>query len=175
VTPTTEFSHIVTVEPWPEDGLMVDVAATDVECRRLKERFDLVDLRALKASGAIRRAGDELVFKGRLEAEVVQACVATLKPVPAVVNAPFERRFRRHDKAASTSRRREVDLLDGEADVEILETDHIDVGDVIAEEFYLALDPYPRAGDADLVLAEGEGARRDDDASDHPFAKLRRH
>ncbi len=125
-----------------------------------------------RAFGRIETAGDELVFDARLEAEVVQACVATLKPVPAVVKTSFERRFRRGDEASSTQGRSEIVLEGDDADIDVLETDHIDIGEVIAEEFYLALDPYPRAEDADVVMAEVRGPLGQDDAA-FPTIRLR--
>lgn len=177
MTPSTEFSHIVTIEPWPAEGIAIELAASDVECQRLKERFDLVDLTSLRASGRIDKAGDELVFGATLEAEVAQACVVTLKPVPSLVKTSFERRFRRGDDESSIKGRGEILLEEDEADIEVLEQDQIDVGEVIAEELYLALDPYPRAGDADLVMAEvRETFGQDvDEVPDNPFAQLRRH
>lgn len=177
MTPTTEFSHIVTIEPWPADGIVVDLAATGVECNLLKKRFDLVDLTSLRAFGKIEKAGDEFVLDGVIEADVVQSCVATLKPVASTMKTPFERRYRRSDDIMpATVRHGAVD--DEEAlDIDSLTEDHIDVGEVIAEEFYLALDPYPRAGDADLIMAELQGREGPDGevVSDNPFAKLRRH
>lgn len=178
VTPTTEFSHIVTVEPWPAEAIAVKLAASDMECQRLKLRFDLIALRSLEAFGQIEKVGDALVFSGRLEADVVQACVATLKPVASAVKASFERRFRRGDDDGAGYGQGETVLDDDdEVDVEVLDQDHIDVGEVIAEEFYMALDAYPRAEDADVVMAEMQGALGQDgsQAQDNPFAKLRRH
>jgi uncharacterized metal-binding protein YceD (DUF177 family) len=118
-----------------------------------------------------------------LEAEVAQRCVVTLRPVPAVVKAAFERRYRAgggqgdNGKAAKGAASAGVDLDLEDADVDVLETDHIDVGEAIAEELYLALDPYPRANDADVILEEVRGRLGGDDdvSADNPFAKLRRH
>ena len=158
----------------------MDVVATEAECEGLKERFDLVDLKSLKADGRIDKRAREWVLTATLEAELAQRCVVTLKPVPAVVKASFERRYRVGDGKGGDGRAAiasGVDLDLEDADVDMVESDHIDIGEAIAEEFYLALDPYPRAKDADRVLAEVQGRLGgDDDASaDNPFAKLRRH
>ncbi len=177
MTPTTEFSHIVAIEPWPAAGVAVDLVATAAECSHLKERFDLIDLPSLKASGKIEKSGEGLVFDGTLRADVVQTCVVTLKPVPSVVKAVFERRYRQRD-AADDDVGQGGAVQDGDdADIDFLERDFVDVGEVIAEEFCLALDPYPRAKDADVVLADMQGTLDQDGSalSDGPFAKLRRH
>ncbi|MGI9450003.1 MAG: YceD family protein [Geminicoccaceae bacterium] len=187
MTPTSEFSRIVVIEPWPTDGIPVDVVATSAECQRLKERFELIQLKSLKASGRIERAGDGLVFEGTLEAEVTQSCVVSLAPVPSIVKTSIQRRFvqpdpggHAGDQGLQDSQGEAVpDLISlhgDDADVDILEADHIDVGEVIAEEFYLALESYPRAKDADVVMAEVQGALNQDDmSSESPFSKLRRH
>ena len=186
MTPTSELSRIVVIDPWPADGVPVDVVATGAECQRLQERFDLVELKSLKASGKIERAGDGLVFEGALEAEVTQSCVVSLAPVPSIVKTSFQRRFIRRLEGDGQGLQGglggvapvldEISLHGDDADVDILEADHIDVGEVIAEEFYLALDSYPRAKDADVVMAEVQGTLNQDDvSSESPFSKLRRH
>ncbi|MGI9491769.1 MAG: YceD family protein [Geminicoccaceae bacterium] len=187
MTPTSEFSRIVMIEPWPTDGIVVEVVATSAECQRLKERFDLVHLKSLKAAGKIKRAGDGLVFDGMLEAEATQSCVVSLAPVPSAIEASFKRRFVRRDKMSDQGGQDdqgdaaddldEISLHGDDADTDLIEADHIDVGEVIAEEFYLALDSYPRAKDADVVMAEVQGTLNQDDlsSSENPFAKLRRH
>lgn len=178
MTPTAEFSHIVSVQPWPSEAIAIALTASDAECERLRKRFDLVEIKSLKAVGKIEKDGGDLVLDGELDADVVQTCVATLKPVPSRIKTSFRRRYRRNvDEGAISSREGNEILGDDEEDVDVLEGDHIDVGEVVAEEFYLALDPYPRAKDADFVLAEIQGVMGDDEAKaeQSPFAKLRRH
>ena len=178
MTPAGEFSHKVTVDPWPEDGVAVELAATAAEREKLRARFDLVDLASLSASVEIGKNATELVLAGTIEAVVTQTCVATLKPVTASLDVPLERRYRRQDAHEKMIAARGTADLDEELmEVEILAGDDIDIGDVVAEELYLALDPYPRAAGADEALAElrsktgtGEGEERVS-----PFEKLRPH
>ena len=65
-------------------------------------------LDALRASGRLERGDDshELRFHGWLEAELAQACVVSLEPVPASIRQPVERRYRRIDPAAAVGRAR---------------------------------------------------------------------
>ncbi len=177
MSPTAEFSHIVTIEPWPADGIAVDLVATDAERLGLIERFDLADLSEFNASGKIERSEDGWVFRGKLAAKAVQTCVVTSKPVSSVVEASFERRYRARSAETKEDDQGEM-LLDGvEIDTDLIDDNQIDVGEVIAEEFCLALDPYPRAEDADDFMTEVQGSL--DQAAltsaDNPFAKLRRH
>ena len=177
MTPTAEFSHIVTIEPWPADGIAVDLVATDAERQYLKQRFDLIDLSKLKGKGKIERTKEGFVFGGTLEADVVQTCVVTLKPISSAVSASFERCFRQADDEADDAGQKEMVLEGVETDVDLIEDNKIDIGEVIAEELCLALDPYPRAEDADAFMTEVQGSLDQTvmPSPDNPFAKLRKH
>jgi uncharacterized metal-binding protein YceD (DUF177 family) len=166
MAPTSEFARHVVIEPWPEGGLEIELEATAEERRSLARRFDLVDLPLLKASGRLKRTSDglELCFRGQLQAEVVQSCIISLEPVANRIQEPIERRYRR---VAPGDALLEPELLvDPEAaEVEALRGTSLDLGEVVAEELGLALDPYPRAGDAydrlpplgsDVSLGEAE-------------------
>lgn len=180
MTPRGEFSHKVMVNPWPEDGFVVELTATAAEREALKTRFDLADLQSLSASVGIEKKVMELVLAGTIEAVVAQHCVVTLKPVTSSLEVPFERHYRRrqvHEQMVAAGEAVSADDDDIDINVDILEGDEIDLGEAIAEEFYLALDPYPRSDDADRALEEIEtkaGAGRVD-APANPFGKLRKH
>jgi hypothetical protein len=61
--------------------------------------------------------------------------------------------------------------IDPDVDVpEPLGEDGLDLGEVAAEEMAVALDPYPRAPDADAVLAEVAARAAEEDRG--PFAVL---
>ena len=155
MTPAVEFSHKIKVDPWPEDGIVIDLVATPAEREALKARFDLVDLPSLRASMGMEKKVTELVLAGTIEAVVAQSCVVTLKPVTTSLDVPIERHYRQrdvHEKMIAAGDASNID--EEEIDIDILDGDEIDVGEVIAEEFYLALDPYPRTDDADRVLEE---------------------
>jgi uncharacterized metal-binding protein YceD (DUF177 family) len=149
VAPTSEFARHVVIEPWPEGGLEIELEATAEERRSLARRFDLIELPSLRASGRLQRTADglELRLRGQLQAEVVQSCVISLEPIASRVQEPIERRYRR---VAPGEALPEPELLvDPEAaEVESLRGTAIDLGEVVAEELGLALDPYPRSGDA---------------------------
>jgi hypothetical protein len=182
VLPTNEFSRKVVIDPWPDAGVNVNVTADPVERQALARRFDLVEVRSLRGHGGIERfeGATELVFRGWLEAEVVQACVVSLEPVPAKIRRPIERRYRSGAAHAGALARYQprgmVDLDDEDDEVEPLIGREIDVGEALAEELALAVDPYPRAAGAATVeagvfsphvsLGQAEPSK--------PFAALRR-
>jgi uncharacterized metal-binding protein YceD (DUF177 family) len=177
---TNEFSRRLVVEPWPDEGMTVDVSADAAERRSLAERFDLLEVRALRGHGGLERRGAELVLHGWLDAEVVQECIVSLEPVPARIRQPVERRYRlsglRHAARARFEPHGTVVLEDDEAEVELVSGREIDVGEAFAEELGLALEPYPRAPGAAALESEGLGPHvsvGSEDPPSRPFAALR--
>ena len=183
MAPRNEFARPLVIEPWPDAGIAVEFSADPGERRALARRFGLLELRSLRVEGRVERGDDrqELWFQGWLEAEVVQACVVTLEPVPATIRQRVERRYRRAEPGAevgtaSPHRVWLVDENEDEVEVDIVTGRTIDLGEAMAEELALALDPYPRAADADdLVLRElgpniSVGA---EPPAESPFAALR--
>lgn len=155
MAPGSEFSRSVTVEPWPDGGLEVDLQANAAERRALAARLELLELRSLRGRGRLERLGDgaEIGFRGRLEAEVVQPCTVTLEPVASTVVAPVERRYR--PSAVGAPGPDPAELVDpDEVEVEPLAGPAIDLGEVLAEELALSLDPYPRVEDPYALLPD---------------------
>jgi uncharacterized metal-binding protein YceD (DUF177 family) len=180
VSLTNEFSRRLLVEPWPDEGMAVDVSADTAERRSLAERFDLLEVRALRGHGRLERHGAELVLRGCLEAEVVQECVVSLEPVPARIRHPVERRYRLGGTGDATRARFEphgtIVLDDNEAEVEPVIGRKIDVGEAFAEELGLALEPYPRAPGASALESGALGSYvsvGSEDRPSEPFAALR--
>ena len=100
-----EFSRLLLLDAVPPEGITVRLQALPEECRALASRFGLVelaDLAARSASSGSSQSANYLVT-GRLAADVVQTCVVTLEPVPAKVEAEFDRLFSR-DLPAETRR-----------------------------------------------------------------------
>jgi uncharacterized metal-binding protein YceD (DUF177 family) len=178
--PTNEFSRKLVVDPWPEAGIDVDVDADPAERQALARRFDLLEVRSLRAHGRIERLEQpaELVFRGWLAADVVQTCVLSLEPVPATIRQAIERRYRPGSAAADRERlqpKGAIDLDDEDEEVEPVNGREIDLGEAIAEEFGLALDPYPRALGAAAIEPEALGPHVSlgQAEPEKPFAALR--
>lgn len=166
-----EFSRPMALDRISSTQHREEIAATDKECVALAERFGLLSLDSLKASFTLKRVRKDLVrVKGRVSAELAQACVVTLDPVAARIDERFE-----------------VDFLEGaqppvadlELDVEGAEAPEpapdgwIDLGELAAEQLGLAIDPYPRKVDA-AIPAEWtpEAAAEPALARPNPFSGL---
>jgi hypothetical protein len=151
-------SRRLVVEPWPGDGVSVEVSADAAERRALAQRFDLLEVCALRGHGRLERRGAELILRGWLEADVVQECVVSLEPAPARLRRPIERRYRVGGAGDPAPQRFElhgtVVLDDDEGEVEPVLGREIDVGEAFAEALGLELEPYPRAPGAALDVGD---------------------
>ena len=154
-----EFSRPVVIEPWPEGGVDVALSADPAERRALARRFDLLELEALRATGRLERhaASGDIRFEGWLEAALVQACVLSLEPVPASLREPIERRWRRVDGLSRAAPAGPEIWRPDDDEVELVTGRTLDLGEMVAEELALALDPYPRAADALALVSERLG------------------
>jgi uncharacterized metal-binding protein YceD (DUF177 family) len=146
---------------------VLHVEADEAQRQAIARAYGCHAVRRLEADLKINRRGDQLRVAGRLQADVVQACVVTLEPVEASVREdvsfsfapPVQRRDARADEPEEIAYESEdppEPLIDGEADL----------GAVLLEFFALALDPYPRSPGAEMPAIPGSDRP-------HPFAALK--
>ncbi len=168
--PVPEFSRPVPIDQIGTDECVYDIAAERHERAALAKRFGLVAIDALTARVRARwiRGRKAIRLAATFHAEVVQTCVVTLEPVPAVLDEAFEIGF-------AEAKRSEEDveiIVSLDDDTEPLEGPILDIGEVVAEELALSLDPYPRhpdaAAQAEIGPEEGIGKT----SSISPFAGL---
>ncbi len=145
------------------------VSATATERVALARRFGLLELPRLEATVEIRRTDDGVLARIEIEAEVVQACVVSLDPVPATLSEHVDLFFAKRIPTAATTGEIVIDP-EAEDPPEELVGDSIDLGEVVAEHFGLALDPFPRRPDAVFAGPDAGTAAADGG----PFAALRR-
>ena len=164
-----EFSHEIGLEELRGGLVRRSIEATAAERRALAKRFGVlaIDALAAKVSLESRSKGRLIVAKGDLNADVTQSCVVTLQPLPRKVTESFEVRLA---VGPDTEDSPIIDFDPAAEDVpEPIDGDSVDIGELVAQHLSLALDPYPRAEDAELeakALAAGKVA------ADGPFAKL---
>ncbi len=136
-----EFSRIVNLEDLGEEGLRLDLHATDEECAALARRFALPAIAALSATGRLRRSPGGGVRLGvTIRAQVTQTCVVTLEPVVNRIEENIDIVFEPEPSESGAL----VVEYDPEGDREKLKGESLDVGEIVAEEAALSLDPYPR-------------------------------
>ena len=139
--------------------------ADEAERKGLARRFGLIAIERLRAEVELARAGETVALTGWLEAAVVQACVASGEPVPAAIDERFALRF-----VPEAERGEEVELDEADLDVIAYEGGAIDAGEAVAQTLALALDPFPRAPDADRAL-RAAGVMGEEEAG--PFGALK--
>lgn len=175
-----EFSRPLRAESVHVRGRTERLTANPEERAALAERFGILAVESLMAEIELRpHRRDGLALTGRLVADVVQACVVSLEPVPEHVESAFERVYEpgAEDPEANFS---VDDLFDPDAvdPPEPLIDGIVDLGELVAEELALALDPYPRAPGAEIPAEyRPDEAEAADDApaqdTHRPFAVLK--
>jgi uncharacterized metal-binding protein YceD (DUF177 family) len=170
----TEFSRLVAVKPGAE-AIAIEVEAGPEERAALAVRFGLLSLDHLSATGSLHvfDRGHAARLDARIAADVVQDCVVTLEPVASHIEESLSVLCARSETAgAEGAGAREVQVqLEEEEEPEPITDAGIDVGEAVAECLGLALDPYPRAADADSAL-ESLGDALDEQERKLPFAAL---
>jgi hypothetical protein len=161
-----EFSRPVDLARLGDAEAEYDIEATEPERAALADRFGLIALGALSAKVRIRRihGGAAIRLSGRLIADVTQSCVVTLDPVDSHLEEDFTVVY-----AAETSNDESALGADSEiAWPEPMPEGPLDVGEAVAQQLSLSLDPYPRAPGIELDRRwSGEGHE-----SASPFARL---
>ena len=158
---TFTLDSLIDVQTLPAVGeLQGQLQASLAECAQLAARFGFMEVRGLRADVRLFQvAAGSWDIRGRLVADVVQACSVTGNPVPESVDFELEDRYVRH-----TDSQDEI-LVDLDA-AEPLVDGRIDLGEMVAQSLALAVTPWPRSNDAPESFQAGEA-----DPS-HPFAGL---
>lgn len=165
-----EFSRRIEVEKIGVGANPASIKASPAERAALAERFGLREIPLLRAELTLRRlsGGDLIRVSGHFSAEVVQTCVVSLEPFSARIEEEFELLF----GGEGGDEEAEVLIEVGEEEPpEPIRGGAIDVGEAVAEQLALALDPFPRKPG---IAFEGYtvGAEEGDDERPNPFAKL---
>ena len=172
-----EFSRLVPVDRLEQGEVIEEISAREGECCALAARFDLVAIGGLRAELSLRRieSGPIVRVEGRLVAEVVQVCVVSLEPVANRVEEAFSLLYAPAGHIRPQRRGGEEGGEDGSEWPEPIEQGSIDIGEAVAQQLALALDPYPRQPGVRLedVIGTFGGARPDAPAA-NPFAVLAR-
>lgn len=159
----SEFSRPVAVDRLPPGESLHEISATAEERAALAQRFSLLSLDRFEAKVRLARLAGGLVrLEAELLADLVQECVVTLVPVATRIEDRFTLLYgEAQDEAAEVT-------LSGEAElVEPLPDGIIDIGEAVAQQLSLAIDPFPRAPGAEEQPAADGSAK-----PPSPFAAL---
>jgi uncharacterized metal-binding protein YceD (DUF177 family) len=159
--PAPEFSRTLSWGTVGKQEKREELKATSEECAALAARFGIPAIGSFSASLRLRQeSGGAVRVRGRLTADVVQSCVVTLDPVGQHVDEPVDLRFLPEGAEMD-------DDPDGPDEIPT-SNDLLELGEALAEQLSLALDPYPRVPGASLP--EGFTIGEDNEAAPAPEA-----
>ena len=171
--PTTknepELSRPLFVDKISAGGLQEHIVARASECEALAKRFGLIAINRLEAFVNVDHAQSRMLHvTGNVQADVVQACVVTLEPVPAYVKEKIDILFA---PPGLLKREGEGPIPNvGDSDLpETIENGMIDLGELAAQYLALGLDPYPRKDGASLDSFKDQSGK----TTVTPFAGLK--
>ena len=145
-TAPPEFSRLVPLARLGAEPFRQEIAANDAERAALARRFDLLALGRLSAEVELIRHGrDMFLLRAAFSAEFVQSCVVTLDPVGGAVSEQFTLLYAPSEMEAEAGR-----TVEDEVAFEPIVGNAIDVGEAVAQQFSLALPPFPRSSGATL-------------------------
>ena len=156
-----EFSRPIEIARLPAGDAVYRLTASPDERKALALRFGILALDRLEAEVALTRvSGGFIRLAATLVADVIQECVVTLDPFAAHVEDKFSLLFGEEVEEEPQLLMPDTELI------EPLQDGRIDIGEAVAQQLSLALDPYPRSPAAEAALA-AESAE-----SGSPFAEL---
>jgi len=158
-----EFSRPVSLARLGGEPFRQHIAAHPAERSALARRFALVSLDRLEAEvELVREPAGTFLLTAAFEAAFAQECIVTLDPVAGSITERFALRYGPQEAEETTP------AGDNDPAFEPLTGEMIDIGEAVAQEFSLALPPFPRAADAVIEVAA------DEPPDDGPFAALAR-
>ncbi|CAM1630644.1 Large ribosomal RNA subunit accumulation protein YceD [Bartonella apihabitans] len=166
----------VNVRSLPVKGIRIKIDADEKERLKLVENHGLLEVKSFHADVHIspwKKRGVRV--KGKFEAEIVQACVVTLEPLPKHIEEEVESVFIPDDSKLVKYQERDntsevfVDA-EGPDTPEVFHGDSIDIGAFLEEFFELSIDPYPRKEGVDGNYIED---MEKDKTKPSPFAILK--
>ena len=147
-----EFSHIVKLSEIGSTPRTGTLSANDDERKKLAQRFDLPKITSLDASYKLQAGENRIEFSGRIESDLQQRCSVTGESFQVRLREEFDIAF--VPELAIEGTDEEIELTEEDCDVIEYENGQIDLGEAIAQTLYLALPPFPRGPNADIVARE---------------------
>jgi uncharacterized metal-binding protein YceD (DUF177 family) len=155
-------------------GDEVRIESDEAQCAAIAQFSNIVAVARFVGTVALKKASpDRFVLSYRVEADVTQSCVISLAPVTAHIDHTFTRELRltrtgRHGPLQDLTKTTDIDVSVQEEEPEDIESPHYDLAGPLLEEFFLALDPYPRCAGVEF-----ESAKTALEAKENPFAILK--
>jgi len=177
-----EFSFFVNCETLKEAEKTFEIEASAEERAALAKRLDLFSLDNLKVKAVVSRQSSDLVYaRCDCSAELVQLCVVSSKPLESNINFAFERMFSASAKVYFGNEKEPDE--EGKVGLSGVDDDApeppdpmvdggFDLGESVAEQLSLEIDPFPRAPDTSFDGLSTDGNVDSGAGRTNPFAVL---
>lgn len=141
-----EFSRRVPLADLEKHDVNMEWTATAEECAALGRRYDIVAVHSLSAEANISKLGaGGAIARIFIKAEVEQQSVLSLENVRQPAEVTVTVRYLPEPRAQEYERMLEEDGFEPpDEDIEVINGESIDIGETIAQQLSLALDPYPK-------------------------------
>ncbi len=176
------FPFPVDVGQLPAGGRVYTLNADQAQREAVARHLELTALARLVGKFTIEPKAGGVEVKGRFEADLTQACVITLQPLPATVTGDIQRHYATPTVRKPSGKGKEaekegpsVGWIDPDEDVpDPIVDGTIDLGALVVEELALHVDPYPRAPGASFqpLDTDKDAEKAAEAAPSGPFAAL---
>ncbi|MEK1887208.1 MAG: DUF177 domain-containing protein [Phyllobacterium sp.] len=179
--PAGTLNYPISVQRLPQNGLNIKIEADEKERAALRDFHELEDVKSFKADlQIVPWKKDGIRIRGKVRADIVQACVVTLEPIETRIDTDIDTLFvPENSRLARLPLDENGELVISAEGPDIPETfssDTLDAGAIAEEFFELAIDPYPRKQGVEAAppLTVDVGDDNDDVAKPvNPFAALK--
>jgi len=173
---TVEFSREINLQDLSSKEKRIAIMAEAGERKALEARIGIPSLTKLEATVMLLNEGRSkgVSMVGKIIAEGDQACIASLKPVPFVMEENLNIRFLAEDLITPELEEENLYTLESE-DIEPYPAEGLlDIGELITQYFALSLDLYPRAEGAELSTEQLKDISVNEPLMEkpNPFAEL---
>jgi len=129
--------------------------ATPEECAAVAARLGLNAVKAISFDLEISQTADRDVYEviGQTSMTAERTCSVTNDPFDDITQAAIQELFTSNPKKA-TSDEDDIEADMGVVDIELVENDIIDLGDLVVQYLAMELDQSPRSPEAAAVVAE---------------------
>ena len=165
----SELSRLVKPRALPAGELVID--ADPQERAALAARFGVIAIESLSAKASFDTKDGAVLAEGSISAEITQPCAVTREPLIYRVDEDFTLRFVPAGQMDEYEEDAEFELTEEDLDEIEYDSDAFDLGEAIAQELGLAIDPYREGPNADAARAEAGIESDEERAPSGPLAE----
>ena len=140
------------------EGWSADFEATEAQCVKIAERFQIPSVSDLKACVKAMIDGEIVRVSGHIRARLTRICVVSLEPVQEQLDFDFESLFAENVPLIKEGQMKE--------DIEPIERGSLDIFDIVAEQVGLNMNPFPHKSGVSGDYIEEKSTHR-------PFSNLK--